>query len=64
MSGEIFEMGCGCCKHYRHIPAQNRGRPAGGLCEDKLCPHYGYIGRYGELVEFCDRMHPDADVIG
>lgn len=56
MTTEAHEMGCGRCKYYYHI----KGQPAGGLCKDPASPYYGYIGRYGELVEFCDRMVVDA----
>ena len=50
---KIREEGCGKCKYYLHIRT-----PSGsmGICNNPKCPHYGYIGKYGCWVKFCDMM--------
>jgi len=49
----VIEAGCGRCKYYKHIRTPTW---TGGMCTNPRSPHYGYIGKYGYLVEFCDMM--------
>ena len=55
-NGRVIEAGCGRCKYYVHIRTPTW---TGGLCKNPRSPHYGYIGKYGCLVEFCDMMELD-----
>ena len=53
---EVREEGCGRCKHYVHLRSPTS---RGGLCKNPDSPHRGYVGVYGELIEYCDMMEVD-----
>jgi len=52
----IRQEGCGRCKYYVHLRSPTS---RGGLCKNPDSPYRGYVGVYGELIEYCDLMEVD-----